>query len=127
VIDPRWLLYLALPAVWTLFFSMFSNPAIRGWRNFGWLGCYVVGFTMVWTIGWRRGAVTWLVMGLGTGLLYYVYDLWASWGRPNRAARPQLGTILHGAALWPIMLPEVIEYTLADAGALKASDQGQRR
>ena len=119
MIDTNWLAYLAVPAVWTIFFSMFNTPSIRGWRNLGWPTCYIVGLAMFWSIGWRRAGATWLSVGLISGLLYYLYEVWSSRREADPAARAQLRTILHGAFAWPIMLPEAIEYSLADAGVLK--------
>jgi len=121
MIDKKWLLYLAIPALWTIFFSLFDKPGIRGWRNIGWLACYVVGLAMLWNVGWRRACSTWLMIGLATGLLYYIYQAWSLRGEPDPVAKAQLTTIVYGAAAWPIMLPEVIEYSLVDAGILKVN------
>jgi hypothetical protein len=121
MIDGKWLAYLAVPAAWTIFFSLFNTPGIRGWRNLGWPSCYLVGVAMLWSIGWRRAGTTWLSVGFATGLLYYLYQSWSARREKDPAAKAQLSTIVHGALAWPIMLPEVIEYSLADAGILKAS------
>jgi hypothetical protein len=121
MIDTKWLLYLAVPATWTIVFSMFNTPGVRGWRNLGWPACYIVGVAMLWSLGWRRAGATWLIIGFATGLLYYLYQAWSSRQEADPAAKARLSTILHGALAWPIMLPEVIEYSLADAGILKAS------
>lgn len=120
MIDIAWLVYLGIPAAWTIFFSMFNTPGIRGWRNLGWLTCYLVGVAMIWSIGWRRAGATWLTVGLGTGLLYFLYQAWSAAREKDADAKAQLSTIVHGALGWPIMLPEVIEYWLADVGVLKA-------
>jgi hypothetical protein len=120
MIDIAWLAYLGVPAVWTIFFSMFNTPGIRGWRNLGWPTCYLVGVAMLWSIGWRRAGATWLTVGLGTGLLYYLYQAWSARRQKDAEAQAEFSTIIHGAFAWPIMLPEVIEYWLADAGVLKA-------
>lgn len=121
MIDTTWLAYLAIPAAWTIFFSMFNTPGVRGWRNLGWPACYVVGVAMFWSLGWRRAGATWLAVGLATGVLYYLYLAWSARRESDPGARTQLTTVLHGTLAWPIMLPEVIEYSLADAGVLKAS------
>ena len=120
MIDGRWLTFLAMPAAWTIFFSLFNTPGIRGWRSLGWLSCYLVGIAMFFSIGWRRAGTTWLAVGLATGALYYAYDWWATRGQKDPEAHAHLSTILHGVAAWPIMLPEVIEYSLAEAGVLKS-------
>ena len=127
MIDATWLGYLAIPAAWTIFFSMFSRPGVRGWRNLGWPACYVLGLVMFWRLGWQRAGATWLAVGLGTGLLYYIYQAWSVRREKDPAAKAQLSTIAHGAIAWPIMLPEVIEYGLADAGVLKTSPPAQRK
>jgi ABC-type spermidine/putrescine transport system permease subunit II len=119
--DGRWLVYLAVPAAWTIFFSMFNTPGVRGWRNLGWPTCYLVGVAMFWSIGWRRAGIIWLCIGFATGFLYYLYQVWSATRVKDPAAKAQLSTILHGALAWPIMLPEVVEYSLADAGVLKAT------
>ena len=121
MIDKAWLAYLAIPAGWTIFFSFFNTPGIRGWRNLGWIGCYILGLVMLWAIGWRSGGATWLAVGLATGFLYYLYQLWSAWGESDPEVRAQLRTIVHGALFWPIMLPEVVEYSLADAGLLASA------
>ena len=121
MIDTKWLVYLAVPAAWTVFFSMFSTAGLRGWRNLGWPACYIVGAAMLWNVGWRRAGATWLSIGFASGLLYYVYQAWSARREADPADKAQLSTIVHGALAWPIMLPEVIEYSLADAGILKAS------
>jgi hypothetical protein len=126
MIDVKWLLYLAVPATWTIFFSMFNAPGVRGWRNLGWPACYFVGVAMFWSVGWRGAVATWLSTGLVTGLLHYIYQAWSARGETDPAAKAQLSAILHGAVAWPIMLPEVIEYSLADAGVLRASTNAAR-
>jgi hypothetical protein len=120
-IEKTWLMYLAIPATWTILFSMSNTPGIRGWRNLGILACYVVGIVMLLTVGWRRSGATWSVVGVATGLLYYLYDLWGSWGdAEQQGGRARLATVLHGLFIWPVMLPEVIEYSLAEAGVLRS-------
>lgn len=121
MIDTKWLLYLAIPTAWTILFSIVETPGLRGWRNLGWPVCYVLGLAMLWSMGWRRAGATWLAVGLVTGLLYYIYQTWSARQEEDPAAKAQLATIFHGAVAWPIMLPEVIEYSLADAGVLEAT------
>lgn len=121
MIDTRWLLYLAVPAAWTIVFSMSNTPGIRGWRNLGWPACYMVGLVMLWSVGWRRAGATWLCVGFATGLAYFLYQVWSISRDPESTITAQWSTILHGAFLWPIMLPEFLEYWLADIGILKAA------
>jgi hypothetical protein len=63
--------------------------------------------------------MTWGAVGLATGALYYAYDWWATRGQEDPDAHARLTTILHGLVAWPVMLPEVVEYTLAETGVLK--------
>ena len=114
------------PGCVEIFFSLFNTPGVRGWRNLGWPTCYLVGVAMFWSIGWRRAGATWLSVGLATGLLYYLYQAWSPMRDKDPDAKAQLSTIVHGALAWPIMLPEVIEYSLADAGLLKASRSAEQ-
>ena len=121
LISTTWLLILLSAAAWTTFFSFFSTPGIRGWRNLGWMACFVIGTFMLVTLPLRVALATWSVVGFVSGLLYYCYGCYSrltakpeediSWPRPS--------TILHGLLLWPIMLPEAIEYWLADRGVLR--------
>lgn len=100
---------------------MSSAPGIRGWRNLGWPACYIVGLVMLWSIGWRRAGATWLSVGLATGLAYFLYQAWSLSRDPEPTIRVEWSTILQGAFLWPVMLPEFLEYWLAEIGILKAA------
>jgi len=75
VINLKWLAILGGAAAWTIFFSLFNAPGIRGWRNLGWLACYLVGLVMAIVLPWRSSLTTWLILGLGSGLLYFAYEL----------------------------------------------------
>ncbi len=125
MIDYAWLGYLAIPTAWTVYFSMFMAPRIRGWRNLGWPACYVLGFVMLGNVGWRRAGATWAAVGLATGLLYLLYEAWPRRSEGDAPERVRLSTVLHGVAVWPIMLPEVIEYSLAGAGVLRAKPRAR--
>ena len=119
-VNLKWLAILGVAAAWTIFFSLFNTPGIRGWRNLGWPACYLVGLVMAVALPWRSSLATWLILGLGSGLLYFAYELFSYLHSRAPDAKPRLSTIAHGLCLWPIMLPEVVEYGLADLGVLKA-------
>ena len=120
VVNLKWLAILGGVSAWTTFFSLFNTPGIRGWRNLGWPACYLVGLAMVVALPWRSSLATWLILGLASGLLYFAYELFGYLHSGAPDAKPRLSTIAYGLCLWPIMLPEVVEYWLADLGVLKA-------
>ena len=115
-----WLAILSGAAVWTIFFSMFNAPGIRGWRNLGWLACYITGLGMAFALPWRSSLATWVILGLSSGLFYFAYECYGYLRSRTPDAKPRLTTIVHGLFLWPIMLPEAVEYWLTDLGILKA-------
>lgn len=120
-VDLKWLAILGGAALWTIVFSMSSNPPVRGWRNLGILACYVLGVAMVFFTTWRAFLGNWAIFGLGSGLLYFLYEAFSHIrGRAEGASKPSPMTILNGIIAWPIMLPEAIEYLLADLGILKS-------
>lgn len=121
LISGKWLLLLGCAASWSVLFSMFDSPQVRGWRNLGLWACYLLGAVMAFVLPWRVALGTWSVVGVSSGLLYVAYELFAFARSTDRSqsSRPNLVTVVHGLALWPIMLPESIEYLLADLGVLK--------
>lgn len=112
-----WALALLGAAIWTILFSLAQFP-LRGLRNFGLLASYVIGLAMAIRLPWREAAVTWAAFGICGGLLYVGYEAWALSRQPTPGERPRLGALLHGLFAWPIMLPEAVEYLLADLGVL---------
>lgn len=115
---------LGIAGAWTIFFSMFNTPEARGWRNFGWLACFILGVAMVFVLPWRIACATWATAGIFSGLVYFAYELFV-YGKAQdktEVSRPNPVTVLHGLAMWPIMLPEAIEYLLAEIGVLKAPE-----
>lgn len=123
LVDLFWLSLLAVTAAWSSFFSLFNRQHIRGWRNLGLLAGYAAGIAMFVALPWRQAFVTWGVMGVGAGVLYIVYQLVAYLGLAERSAdaKPRIGRLIHGLFLWPIMMPEAVEYLLAEMGVLKAA------
>lgn len=124
LISGKWLLFLGCAAAWTIFFSMFSARRVRGWRNLGWLACFSLGIAMVFALPWRSALATWAVAGIFSGLLYFSYELFAfvRTADKSEAFRPNPITVVHGLIMWPIMLPEAVEYFLTDAGVLRAAE-----
>lgn len=123
LINVTWLLILASGAIWTTFFSLFNPPSIRGWRNLGWLACYILGLAMFVAVPWRIALATWALAGIVSALVYYCYGLYARWtSKPeDEVPWPAPMTIVHGLFIWPIMLPEAVEYWLADLGLLRSN------
>jgi hypothetical protein len=117
----RWLAILGAAAAWTTFFSLFNTPGIRGYRNLGILACFVLAFVMLFFVPFRSALVTWASIGWLSGMLYSAYEWWSYFSTKDKseATRPSVSTIFNGLLLWPIMLPEFVEYTLAGLGLLK--------
>jgi len=121
--------YLHLPFVvalliavgWTTLFSLTNKPAIRGFRNFGLLASYVLVVVFLFIAGWRSALVTWAAFGVGGGLLYVAWEILdRRHAAPSqRDPRVSLAPLFHGLFLWPIMVPEAVEYALADLGILR--------
>ena len=116
-------LVLSLAVCWTTLFSLCSTPAIRGYRNLGILASYVSFLIFLFAAGWKPVLMTWAVFGILGGVLYVCWEviqrLRAAAGEPKPAI--SLSPLLHGLFAWPIMVPEAVEYSLAEFGILKAS------
>jgi hypothetical protein len=127
LVNVFWLGLLAAAAGWTTLFSMFNRPHIRGWRNVGILAGYGLGVAMFFALPWKQALGTWATMGVLGGGLYVLYELVAHLRLAEKSAdsRPRLGPLLHGLFLWPIMLPEAVEYLLAELGVLKPQEEAQ--
>ncbi len=118
--SPRYSLYLGIALAWTILFSMSSTPGIRGFRNLGWLSCYVILIVMLIRLPFAVALTTWAAFGVGGGLLYSVYELISRSRTPSDTERPSVSFshIPYGLLAWPIMIPEAIEYAAADLGLL---------
>jgi len=127
-INGKWLLILACASVWTIFFSMFSTARVRGWRNLGWLACFILGVVMLFVLPWLSALVTWAVAGIFSGFVYFGYEAFVYLRAKDKTktAKPNPVSIVHGLLMWPIMLPEAIEYLLAELGVLKAPQKNER-
>ncbi|MFC0682940.1 hypothetical protein ACFFGH_34360 [Lysobacter korlensis] len=125
LVDPFWLCLLAASAGWSSFFSLFQRPHVRGWRNLGLLAGFLLGIAMLVALPWRQALATWAVAAVSGGALYIVYELVAYVRMPAKApdARPRLGHLVHAFFVWPVMLPEAVEYLLAELGVLKPAPE----
>jgi hypothetical protein len=111
----------ACTVVWTTFFSCFNSPRIRSYRNLGILAAFTVGIIAPGFVGIVSGVTSWLVFALIGGVAYY---LWAFWchvarGRSVGDRIPSPIVLAHGLVMWPVMLPEAIEYAGAEAGIFR--------
>ncbi len=113
---------LLIAAGWTTLFSLTNKPAVRGFRNLGLLASYISAVVFPFVAGWCSALVTWAVFGVAGGLLYIAWEMLerrhAGPGRQDPGI--SLSPLIHGLFLWPIMVPEAVEYALADLGILRA-------
>ncbi len=114
---------LGVLTVITVVVSIQPSISVRPIRNLTILGSYVVGIALLFADRWVRAASIWAGVGLLSGLLYFGYELWSSsrakrGGRPEEQVSPSGWTVVQGVVAWPVALPEVIEYTLADLGVI---------
>lgn len=114
---------------WTTLFSLTNKPAIRGFRNFGLLASYISIIVFPFVAGWRLALVTWAVFGVGGGLLYIAWEILDRRHAPpnKRDPRVSLAPLLHGLFLWPIIVPEAVEYALTDLGILRPPPSASTR
>lgn len=112
---------LAIAAAITCVFSLFNRPSIRGLRNLGILATYALGIFSAFRFGLMAAIATWALFGFGSGFLYYLYERWAISRSDEDEATLSLSTVVHGLLAWPVMLPEVVEYSLAELGFLGGS------
>jgi len=107
---------------WTTLFSLTNKPAIRGFRNLGILASYISAVVSPFVAGWCPALVTWAVFGVAGGLLYIAWEMLERRhaGPSRRDPGVSLAPLIHSLFLWPIMVPEAVEYALADLGILRA-------
>lgn len=113
----------AVPLAVGIGFSWVAPP-LRGGRNLGIFGCYLLLILGPFVFGWARSGATWLLYGAAGGVLYFGYEVLA-WARAEGEERttPRLGTLVNGLMAWPIMVPDAVEHALAQTGVLA----GRRR
>jgi len=121
-VDIRYLIYFLVAVGWTTFFSFFNTRSIRGFRNFGILACYILLIVMLFRVHFTTALLTWCVLGVGGGLVYIAYELLARACTSKTDEKPKVSFahIITGNLMWPIMVPEAVEYIFADLGVLKA-------
>lgn len=114
---------LLLAVGWTTLFSFSNTPGIRGFRNLGILACYILVLVFFFVAGWRAAMVTWAVFGVLGGVIYVCWEILQRLRTPAGEQQPavSLSALVHGLFAWPIMVPEAIEYALAELGILKAT------
>jgi hypothetical protein len=107
--------------IWSTIFSCFSSSRIRPYRIVGILASYLTAVIGPFVVGLISGVASWVLMGFSGGLLYYLWQFASYLGRDRYEGEgmPNPITLIHGLTLWPIMLPEVIEYVGAEIGILK--------
>ena len=128
-LSPAWALALLAATGWTTAFSLLNHP-LRGLRNLGLLACYAIGVAMAVVLPWRAALATWVLFALAGALLYIAYDAWsrireraaaaAKGGAGEESAGSLLAPLRDAVVAWPIMIPEAVEYALADMGVLRA-------
>jgi hypothetical protein len=107
---------------WTTLFSLTNKPGIRGFRNLGILASYVLVLVFLFVAGWRSALVTWAVFGVVGGVIYLCWEILQRLRTAAGEQKPgvSLSPLVHGLFAWPIMVPEAVEYALAELGVLRA-------
>lgn len=121
-IDKQHAIYLLIAVGWTTLFSLTNKQPVRGLRNLGILACYLLAVVMLVRLRFVAALVTWCVFGVAAGVIYSFYQL-VSYARdqsPDKQLGLSFSHFIHGPLAWPIMIPEAIEYLLADLGVLRA-------
>lgn len=113
---------LILAVGWTTLFSFSNTPGIRGYRNLGILVSYISVLAFLFVAGWRATLTTWVVFGILGGAIYVCWKILQWLRSPAGEPKPaiSLSRLFHGLFVWPIMVPEAVEYSLAELGILKA-------
>src|SRR5438034_1217814 len=107
---------------WTTLFSLTNKPGMRGFRNLGILASYVLVVVFMFVAGWRSALVTWAVYGVAGGVIYICWEILQRLRSAAGEQKPgvSLSPLVHGLFAWPIMVPEALEYVLAEVGILRA-------
>jgi hypothetical protein len=101
---------------------MFNRPGVRGYRNLGILAAYVCLLVFFFRASWLSVVITWALFGLAGGITYTFWEILQRTKAKNEE-KPEVGFthFVPALALWPIMIPEAVEYALAELGILKAA------
>jgi hypothetical protein len=112
---------------WTTVFSFTNKPGVRGLRNIGILASYILVLVFLFIAGWRAALVTWAVFGIAGGVIYICWEILQRLRTAPGEQKPgvSLSPLVHGLIAWPIMVPEAIEYGLAELGILRAPPRAQ--
>ena len=121
-ISIRYLIYFLIAVGWTTLFSMSNTRGIRGYRNLGILACCILLIVMLFRVQFTSAVATWCVLGVSGGLVYIAYELLARIRASQSEQKPKVsfGHVIYGNLMWPVMVPEAVEYILAELGILKA-------
>ena len=103
------------------------NQALRAVRWMGLALSYGAGLWMALQLPWLEVVVTWCVFAAAGGAIAMAYELWARRRYRGTGRRPRPLVLLQGFVLWPMMLPEVAEGVLVDAGILQATAPAEER
>ncbi|MEO8429174.1 MAG: hypothetical protein ABI651_18955 [Verrucomicrobiota bacterium] len=110
-----WLRALAAVVVLNIIASLFMSPAIQMLRMPLILSAYVIGVVVFFKLGVWRALALWCGIGIVSGLLDWSYEFWSARRSEEPDTKmPSLVKAVHGLLAWPIMLPEVIEYSWAE-------------
>lgn len=111
-----------ITVLWTTIFSLSIKPGIRGFRNLGILGSYVSGIVFIFLAGWKQALFTWILFGVLGGVIYIIWEVLQRVKTPEGEEKPSVSIkhIFSGLLAWPIMIPEAIEYILAEIGILNS-------
>jgi hypothetical protein len=120
-IDKQHAIYLLIAVGWTTLFSMTSKQPIRGLRNLGILACYVLAIVMLIRAPFVSAVATWCAFGIAAGVIYSLYQIvaYARDKSPDKNLGLSFSHFIYGPLAWPIMIPEAIEYLLAELGVLR--------
>jgi hypothetical protein len=121
--DTHFAVYLLIAVGWTTLFSMTIRQPVRGLRNLGILACYVLAVVMFIRLRFVAALITWLAFGVVSAVAYIGYQLLAHARdkNPDKKLEVSFSTFIHAPLAWPIMLPEAVEYSLAELGVLRVS------
>ena len=107
---------------WTVLFSMSSTTGVRGYRNLGILSAYICLVVFLFRASRRDVMLTWLLFAVMGGLSYTAWEVLQRVRTPQGVEKPKVSFahVFPALAIWPILIPEAVEYALAEMGVLKA-------
>ncbi len=120
---------LCIALAWTTAFSMTNKFPLRGNLNFGLLACFVSPLIFVFVSGFKSVSVTWFAFALLGALTYTAWEVFQNTKvvSPEEKGKIGFGSFLSAPLAWPIMIPEAIEYFLAEIGVLKAVEVDEQQ